>query len=238
MTLNEKPPSLRIISVAPKVPMEASKWLDCQVLVDADEMRTLFAALEPFYIYQSSSVMPLGEGGVSHAEFLKCYSDYVSPLQNGQLPEESAYRSLFSSVFTVIPEALYAVAVGNEQQVIRISQPVVQLQAHRMDYSPADGKFHSMTFGVDSIVWGMQFSYPQLFRDPTTKQVEQVNDSPRFPNTQLFRNLQRWVRHHTVPTPILVGGQKLNIPVRLGKQCFSWINRHPQLLRKGLQVPT
>ena len=105
-----------------------------------------------------------------------------------------------------------------------------------MDYSEHDGKFRPMVFGLDSVTWGLQFSYPQLFMDGRTKEAFAVVESEEFPNTALFHQLQRWMRQNTLPTPFLVDGKRVNSPIRLGKACLPWINRHPQLAPKHLQV--
>lgn len=229
-------PALRISTLKDDIPLQASKWLSLQILIDADEMAALTQALGTFYIYSTGAVVNRGEENISHAEFLSFYRKYVESLKNGSLPEDAQYRRQFASVFTVNPEALFAVALEGNKRLVRILKPVIQLQAHRMDYSRADGKFRSMTFGGDSITWGIQFSYPQLYQDGKTKEIHQVDSGSECPNTPLFRTLQQWTRNHTVPTPFLVDGQKLNIPVRLGKNCIEWINKHPQLAPKGLQV--
>ncbi len=40
---------------------------------------------------------------------------------------------------------------------------------------------------------------------------------------------KQWVRDNTRATPFSVEGKKINATMRLGKNCFSWINHHPQL---------
>lgn len=217
-------------------PMQASKWLKCPMLVSANEMADLFRALQPFFIYNTGSVTKREEGQISLASFLEAYADYVSTLMRGDIPDESQFRSLFSSVFTTTSEALYALAVEGERQLIRVFKPVVQLQAHRLHYSDADRSFRSMTYGTDGILWGIQFSYPQLFQESKTKEVLQVDTRPEFPNTQLFRTIQKWSRDHTIPTPFMVDGTKMNLPARLGKECLPWINSHPQLVQKGFAI--
>lgn len=229
------PLPLRISTLATEGPLQASKWLKCQVLLDASEMESLFTALGSFDIYLTSSVHRPGEGLVAKQEFLKQYELYVAALQEGRFPDDAAC-AFFSSVFTASSEALYAVMVGEGQQLIRVIQPVIQLQSHRMDYSQADGKFRSMTFGSDSLLWGIQFSYPQLYQDNKTHEIHQMLNNEKFPNSLLFQKLQLWVRYHTTPTPMIVEGKKMNLPVRLGKNCFPWINNHPQLVTRNMQV--
>jgi hypothetical protein len=218
------------------VPYQASKWLSVALLVDADEMKALFESLGPFHIFTVGSVVKRCEGEISKETFLSCYAHYIGQLKTGLLPDDYAYRSLFASIMTTTEEHLYALHVGAEGQLIRIAKPVVQMQSHQLGYSEADGKFRSMVFGTENLLWGLQFSYPQLFEDPQTHAAHKVTESAQFPDTALFRALQKWTRQNTEPTPFIVQDKIVNVPARLGKNCFSWINEHPQLERKGLSV--
>ena len=217
-------------------PMQATKWLKIQLLIDAGEMENLFTALGPFEIFIAGAVTDKGGGKVAQEDFLKVYSQYIQTLKAGKIPLESDFRQFFSSVFTKDNGALFTMPLGSEKQLLRLAKPVIQLQPHSLDYSTHDQKFRAMVYGLESVLWGLQFSYPQLFQDPETKDALQVDVSPYFPNTELFRNLQRWVRGHTVPTPFLVEGKKINVPMRLGLNCLEWINHHPQLSKKNIQV--
>lgn len=89
-----------------------------------------------------------------------------------------------------------------------------------------------MVFGQTSLFWGVQFSYPQIFMD--SGDPKKVDGS--FANTSLFQEIRRWARDETRATPFLFQGERINVPIRLGKNCFSWINRHPQLLQYNLGV--
>ena len=218
------------------VAIQASKWLKVQILVDAAEMESLFTALGDFSIYICGSVVPKGSGEISQKTFLKVFEKYITAIKKGEIPPENIYRQMFSAVLNRDPEALFAVSVGSDRQLWRVSKPVIQLQPHSMDYSPYDGKFRAMVYGRDSILWGVQVSYPQLFLNAETKEAENVDESEKFPNTLLFKHLQRWVRNHTLPTPFLVEGRRINVPIRLGKKCLAWINHHPQLAPKNIQV--
>jgi hypothetical protein len=234
------PSPLRVSALKKDPAFEASKWLELRFLIDVDEMKSLLAALDPVGIYLANSVSALGEGFVPHELFLEGYGQYVNSLKSGEVPESGVYRTLFSSSWTVNASHLYAVPVSDTQQLIRIERPVLQFQTHCMDYSSADDTFKSMVYGRDSILWGLQCSYPQIFQNHTTHQIDKVTDSDDFPNTRLFRALQNWLRLNTTPTPFIVGeGDKthlINSPMRLGKQCFSWINQHPQLIAKKISV--
>lgn len=233
---NVNPPTLSSTTTVEL--MQASKFLSVPVLLSLEEMEALLKDLGSFYIYMTSCIVKKDNEGVTHHQFLEVYKNYVEALKNGVNPAEKEYRHLLSTVFTYQPDHLYAVPVSENESVVRVLKPVVQLQPHRLDYSKADGKFRSMSYGMDSISWGVQFSYPQLYKDLSTQEIENVKESSEFPNTELFHKLQYWVRHHTVPTPFIVEEKQINSPVRLGKECFSWINRHPHLVQKGISVKT
>lgn len=227
---------VRISTLSDEAPMQASKWLSHQMLIDHEEMASFLDSLGAIYIYATGAVVKKGEELIAKKAFLSNYKNYIDLLQQGRIPDEALFRRQFAVVFTVTPDLLFSIAVDDERQLIRISKPVIQFQAHRMDYSKAEGKFRSMTFGAQSITWGLQLSYPQLYQDGKTKEIFSVDNSAEYPNTSLFRAMQLWVRNHTIPTQFIVEGKKITIPVRLGKKCLSWINQHPQLVNKGLQV--
>lgn len=215
-------------------PLQASKWIKLPMLLDPEEMVFLLEALGEFFVYFVGCVTPAGQGELARRTFLDLYYDYVCALREGREPDLAPCRAAFSSVFTVSQDTVYTVPVAGDKQLIRVAKPVVQLQAHTMGYSPVDGKFRSMVLGKDAINWGIQFSYPQLFQDPETSQIMSVDTT--FPNTKLFRALQRWMRQQTLPTPLTVNGVTTNVPIRIGKQCLRWIDQHPQLNVQGIQV--
>lgn len=228
--------ALRTVAPAEAQPLQVSKWLKIQVLLDTEEMGKLLIDLGDIIIALTGCVCNLDEGFILKESFLGCYKRYIDELKERQIPDESHFRSFFSATFTVALDHLYAVMVNDGKHIIRACKPVVQLQSHRMIYSPEDGKFRSMVFGLESIAWGIQFSYPQLYQDAATHDVMQVGVSSSFPNTILFRHLQKWMREHTVPTRFEIEGKRMTLPVRIGKSCMKWINRHPQLTLKGFKV--
>lgn len=217
-------------------PLEASKWLSVCLLIDVDEMRDLLLAMQPCLLFISGSVVEKGEGDLSLESFLDVYRDYIERLKNGELPLSSHYQKPFSSVMTTSADVLFAVPVGGDRQIVRVAKPVVQMQPSNIDYSPLEKKFRANVFGPNTIPWGIQYSYPQLYHESQTKEIKKTNDSQEHPNTALFHILQKWVRGHTIPTPFYVDGKVIHAPFRLGKGCLSWINHHPRLIEKGIQV--
>lgn len=215
--------------------LQASKWQKVPLLIDENEMEALLSELGLFWIVRTSGLISIGEEVISQVDFLDAYEHYVDALKKGEMTQDPRIRSYFSAILTTFPESLYRVKLNENQGLVKVVQPVIQLQAHRFDYSFADHTFRSMVMGSDSVSWGIQFSYPHMYQNDDL-QVLKVIDTPQFPNTALFKKLQRWIRAHTLATPFEVEGKKVNVPIRLGKRCLQWINNHSQLQAKGLRV--
>lgn len=227
--------SLRISSPLEEGTFQASKWLQWQVLLDTHEMQALLESLPPFSIHIVSTLVEHSHGRITLGQFLEEYDAYVSSLKRGEQPDEMRCRPFFSSVFTVDSDALYAMQTGSKF-LIKPIRPVIQLQLHHVFRGNVDGKYYPMVHAADSISWGIQWAYPQLFQDPKTKAYAKVDASACFPNTLFFTQLAKWVRVNTLPTPFVFEGKKVNVPIRLGKDCWSWIGKHPHLLRKGITI--
>ncbi len=211
-----------------------SKWLKHQVLLDAHEMRDLLGALGAFEFYNVSSIAPLEELNISHELFLKSYESYIDDLKNGKIPDPD--RKIFSSVATIDPEALYAKEVQPGRWMAKLAKPVVQLQNHRFFASKIDHKIHPMVMSPESIQWGLQFAYPQIFFDGSGGSYSKTSDEKQFPNAALFSKLLKWLRAESVPTTFIWEGRKIATPIRMGKACFAWIANHPQLKEQGIKI--
>ncbi len=211
-----------------------SKWLKHQVLLDAGEMEACLEALSPFEFYNVSSIASLEELNISHKAFLQAYQSYIADLKRGVVPEPD--RKIFSAVMTVDPGALYAKEIQPGRWMAKLGSPVVQLQNHRFFASKVDHKIHPMVMSPESIQWGLQFAFPQIFFDGSGSSYTKTSDEKRFPNAALFANLLKWLRAESVPTTFIWDGHKMATPLRLGKSCFKWINNHPQLKEKGITI--
>lgn len=222
---------------SPKVEgiLQVSKWLKVQVLLDADEMQKLLEALAPVHFVVVSEPVVAQDAVISCEQFIEKYREYVDLLKEGIVPQAELLRRYFSSALSKTLDPFYAMAAG-EKFLIKPIKPVIQLQAHHFFYSDLDGKFHPMVLSPESVSWGLQFSYPQLYQDPKTRQVVKVTDTPEFPNSALFSKLQKWIRSETLPTPFLVKGVRINPPIRIGKKSLAWIKSHPQLKQRGIDV--
>ena len=213
---------------------QASKWLKVQVLCDADELAQLFELLHPFRIYPLGGFVQNPCPPIAHGAFLQEYGSWIEGLKKKQLPLDVQLKRLLACAWTAHDEALELQEVAGERYLVRVAQPVIQVQSHFFTYSTLDKVFHSMSMGMGSIFWGIQISYPQIYQDPITQELLEGADSP---NAELFQKVRQWSRDVTRATPFIAEGQKIHVPMRLGKKCFSWIENHPQL-SEGLHVQT
>jgi hypothetical protein len=90
-----------------------------------------------------------------------------------------------------------------------------------------------MVRGPDAISWGIQLSFPQIFEDPKTGEAV---EALALPNGLLFREMQRWARKNTRPTPISVEGKKQNLVARIGKENIERARSHPKLREQGIEI--
>jgi hypothetical protein len=227
--------ALHRVPQAPQI--EMNKWLRIQVLLDTEEMAQLFSEFSDLQIYYSGSLVPCGKEKLENELFLQAHKAYIDALKTGNIPNPELYRREFSTVWTAESSALLAVDIAEERSIVRQIKPVIQVQHHTFDYSLLDGKFRSMVHGSETIFWGIQLSYPQIYQDIETEDVIVLNDGT-VPNTSLFRGIQRWLRRESIPTPFSVKGEKQNVSFRIGKKCLPWIQSHPQLHTKNLVVET
>jgi hypothetical protein len=229
-------PSLRISQSSEEGKFSVSKWLKHQVLLDFAEMEELCRHLAPFNFYNVSEITSLEDLELSQEQFLKSYQEYLEMLKAGKNPLDRQIQRHFSCAITVDPNTLYAQTIQTDKYMAKPLKPLVQMQQHRFFHSKDAGAIHPMVMSRESIHWGVQFSYPQIFLDGATGTFSKVSNEGVFPNTALFTKLVKWLRSNTAPTTFLWEDKKISTSLRLGKQCFSWIHNHTQLKEQGINV--
>ncbi|CAM0117797.1 hypothetical protein [Rhabdochlamydiaceae symbiont of Dictyostelium giganteum] len=211
-----------------------SKWLKQQVLLDQEEMRLCLEWIAPLHIYAVGSILPLESLEVQKQEFLEEYALYISHLQDGVFMDPS--RRVISSVLTRDRGAIYPEEIRPNGWMAKLAAPLIQLQHHKFFPSKVDHKIHPMVMSLDAVSWGLQFGFPQIFFDPVQGTYQKTWGDKTFSNAAVFSELLKWLRNHSVPTTFLWEGVKINTPIRLGKNCFKWIEAHPQLKNHGITV--
>ena len=207
---------------------QASKFLKFQVLCDREELEDLFGRMGEFWIYPLTGV---GDGQeIAKERFLSEWEKWIEELKAGRVPSDAMLRSVLACAWTKDESLLWKQEVVGGRFIVKMGGPVVQVQAHWFTYSDIDGVFRPMTMGPEAVFWGFQLSYPQLYQDPKTMEFVEGEGS------EMFQIIRQWVRDRTRPTPFLVGGKKVNAPIRIGKNCLEWIGNHPQLGKIGIHA--
>lgn len=227
---------LRSSTMDQEGPFHASKWLKHQFLIDEEEMVSFLDAIGDVLFFHASGPVSASKASLSKQDFLQVYRSYILAIKNGEAVDEKELRRFFCNYLTNDASCLYQVELPQDRVLIKVAKPVVQMQFHHFFASNVDGKFHSMVMTKESVHWGIQLSFPQIFQDPKTHEYFKVSDSTLFSNVLLFKKVISWLRHHAVPTPFLFRGEKTRVPFRLGKKCFPWIDRHPGLKEKNIFV--
>lgn len=210
---------------------QGSKYLKIQVLCEPAELKSLFTRLELFSIYPLTS---LGAGTPVHQkQFVEGYDSWIEGLKQGRAPTDGELRSLLACTFVADLDSLWKQEIPGGRYIVKMGKPVIQVQSHFFTYSPLDEVFRPMTMGSNSIFWGLQFSFPLIYQDPKTMELREVDESPE---SELFQKIKQWARDETRATPFVVDGKRTNVPIRLGKNSFSWIHKHPQLILQKIGV--
>ncbi|HUD02379.1 MAG TPA: hypothetical protein VMR37_08615, partial [Rhabdochlamydiaceae bacterium] len=218
----------------PEGKFSVSKWLKHQVLLDVAEMEELCRHLAPFHFFNVSEITTLTDLELPLERFLQSYREYIDILKAGRVPLDRQIQRHLSCALTVDANSLYAHAVQPEKYMAKPLKPLVQMQLHRFFPSKTAGTINPMVMSHASIHWGIQLAYPQIFFDGAL--YSKVSDETLFPNTALFTKLVKWLRAQTVPTTFLWDHKKISTPIRMGKQCFTWINNHAQLKEQGITI--
>ena len=219
---------MRVSTPAVEGRFQAAKWLKIGAFLSAEELEALLHALGPLICLPLSGLVALADLPLSPPNFVSAYRTAVSLWGEGE-----ALRPFNAQAWTRSLDAVWLAAAGEDRYLVRLAQPCVQVQVHHMTYSPIDHAFRPMVFGSDAIFWGLQWSFPQVYQDPKTQEFV---EKPTGPNAELFQQIRRWMREFTLATPMSVAGKRVNLPMRLGRACFPWINEHPHLKARGLRV--
>jgi hypothetical protein len=212
----------------------ASRWIHVPVLASVEELGQLFSLWNSSWLLLLGIPLKREEMEIPFSYFLEVYGKVIEKLKNGEAADKMLLKNILPAAVSMSDEAVYLQEVAGDRYLLKLRKPVMQMQAHFFRFSPIDNSIRSMVKGQDSVFWGIEISYPQIFQNPKTEEIEK---SSAFENEKLYTALKKWMRDFTRPTPfILPDGKKMNSPIRIGKSCLSWIAEHPDLKTKGLVV--
>jgi len=194
--------------------MEASKWIAHRILLTVSELKELFDFLEPIKLYNISQVLSSPEFEIPIPEFIDKYALYLKRLENRDKNPTKDLRHYFSCAMSQSENDFELKEINNKFMAKMIS-PAIQLRAHSYIITD-DDRIVSMATGSTSVSYGLQFSYPQLFRHPKTHEMVNVYNNSDYPNGDCFRKLASWVRKHTRPVKLTINDKVVIAPFRQG----------------------
>jgi len=190
---------------------QVSKWLYNRSLLSVNELMKLLEDLENPFFFLNGQVVSETELHFSSEKFIECYKKYLDSLASG---ENCVFPPL---IMTRDKNSVEAIEVREGKYLIKPLEPVIQIREHCFVIG-IDEVIHSMVYGKSAIRWGLQFAYPQLYVDPATKKVLEILKETRFKNTQLFKQLQKWMRYQTKPVTLKISEKKINATFRIGRE--------------------
>jgi len=209
--------------------MEVSRWLSLQVWLSLDEMRVLFEQVLPCRGVYSGRVLNPESTSCSVEMFLNTYSDYLEAQKvRGDITN---FRQHLAVSWTRDDTSFEELYLREDAVILKPLKPVIQTQVHSFTLSEEGGKVHSMVLGPTALYWGVQFSYPQLFHSDKGP-VSVFKEAESFPNTGLYRTLQKEIRKISSPVAFNFAGKKIQSSLRLGRG----IEILPNLKEQGIEV--
>lgn len=215
------------------LPLEASKWQKLSVLLDPIQMEELLNACSPFFLCKVGQIVKKGEEILSLEAFLKAYSRYSQELFSGNIPDLSLFRDVFFSAATKDLSAFFSVPLEEQKHLVKVCKPSLQFQALQVRFSPETMSVYQNVFGKNALPFGLTFSYPHLVR---TEEGDVVKSREgEFANSELFKEVQHWLRKNTSPAMFLFEGKKVVTPIKIGKGVKEKMGSHPVLRSWQLQ---
>lgn len=211
-----------------------SKWISIEVLLDEIEIRLLLECLSPLFLLKTHKSIEESSFIFDKKDFVKEYTTYISQLKNGKVPEIKSFKKLFHFFLTANLQDLFIKPLSIDKEVLLFNCPLIEVKPICLSISQVDESIRAMPLSPNGILWGLSFSFPQIIQKATTIDIDQI-DFQKNVNGIVFKKIRKWIRDHTKATPVMINSKKINIPIRLGKNCFSWINNHPQL-DKNLKI--
>lgn len=213
-------------------PFLASKWQKTYVFLSPEELKALFQFWEIEKLFLIGKILKTEET-LNLQDWLSQYKKHFDDFWK-KGGNEKLLKELTPAVITKDHQALYRQNV-EEGYLIHVKEPCLLIQEHWFRCSKVDEKFYPKTFGENSIFWGLEFSYPQIFQEAKTKEIHHLNGKSPFINTQLFILLRKWIRDFTKPAVFLLGEKKYKTQFRVGKDLEERLKEHPHLRKLEIE---
>jgi len=214
--------------------LQASKWLHVRMLLDQEELQELVSLIAPCFFVNVAKIGQSDELLIEVDTLLAHYREYIKGLQNPL--EKGVDKTRFSLALSKTLDPFYAMAIKDQQFLIKMKTPVIRVQLFQWHYVEETKQFITTAQLSQGLSWGLEFSFPQFYQDPKTYQPVEILKDLSNPNTQMFKQIQKWARSKTEPASFLIHQEKLIAPFKIGKKCLPWIQSYCSLRSRGWEV--
>ncbi|MCF7852942.1 MAG: hypothetical protein K9M07_06855 [Simkaniaceae bacterium] len=195
---------------APFNPLQASRFISHYALLDPKTMRALLHELG-CSVYNVSKVLSEQECKDYGPFFLERYTDYINALFKADF-DPKLFRKDLTCALTLDMEAVVIQTLPGQRYLAKPQYPIVQLGIYQFIIGD-NGRILHHVLGKESICFGLEWSYPQLYRDPKTKQ--NLNALKEAPNHVLWKKITTWMRKETHLLKIKRGDETIPTQLRL-----------------------
>ncbi len=216
--------------------ISGSLWLSKHLLLDEEEWRTFFSTPDilNMEMFRASGLFNANMLQITPSEFTAHWKDYLHDLYTASRVDDARFRQHFSAYLSLTRDALRVKVHSTEKGMIIPVLPCVTMQLHRFSCSKeSPGKVLSGVFGPHTISWGVTISYPQIAQNQGTKKIMKALSDESCHNRILWKSIQRFVREHTLPLPLILGEKKIWASIRIGRNMIRTIRDHQELNRSS-----
>lgn len=191
--------------------LQASRFLKHVVLLTPDTLTELINHLH----CEVCNISKVVEKRDFKEEFLKAYAQYYAMLLKQEV-DVFSLRSLLTCALSLDFNAFNENILSVSRRIISVKSPVVYVRL--MTYQClANNRVIPFALGKDVHTFGLVFSFPQLYRDPTSKENRNALKESR--NAALWKSITQWIRRETQILKINTGSEMMNITFRYHPLC-------------------
>ena len=201
---------------------QASLYLSYGILLTSEEFALLLASLDTIgdlSLFGTGVLLPQEKLVQSPSSLVEIYQNYLFPKEDPSLLPE--HKAALSSVWSIDPEAVaFREIVHDKWQIVR-QLPVIQLNRFQFRFDSKSDRFFTQSFSKETLFWGLEFRYPQLFLDPIHSKLIKALKA-EYLNTSLWKGVHQWIRNNTMPVQFEGEGMKKRVaPFRIGNRAFD-----------------
>lgn len=195
-----------------------SKWIHLTFFISEKEWEVLLSQFPELLLFSLKNPQKESEIIKDNAFFLSAYKEDVQKFLKGE--KLSCYKDIFPFALTADPSDLGLKRVDGDRVLVSIRKPLLLVRPHFFSLSQIDKK---ITKGKN-IFWGTQLSYPLVYIDPDTHEIQ---EGMKAKNGAIFKAIRKWLRKNTHYVSILSNQEKIECPYRISREIYRSIQEMP-----------